>query len=526
MNISDIIHINRALVSVSDKTNLETLAKLFKEFSIEVLSTGGTAKKLESLGVKTIEVSDHTGFPEMMDGRVKTLHPTIHGGLLARRDNQAHIDAMDTHNIAPIDLVVVNLYPFEETVASGSPPQEVIENIDIGGPSMIRSAAKNHDFVTIITAPEDYTLLYDELKNTQGGTSLAFRREMAGKAFSRTASYDASISQWFGAQSDTQFPDRLNITASLHHGLRYGENPHQAAAFYRFDHAQSGLPCAEQLHGKQLSYNNINDCDSAWSLVQEFAATDAAAVAIIKHATPCGVAIADTLSDAFQKALACDPTSAFGGIVALNRPVDKETASNLSTLFLEAIIAPSFSKDALAILTKKKNIRLLAIALPEQPIPAITLKTIEGGILAQQADHGKITESDMSCVTEKHPDEQLMRDLAFAFKVCKHVKSNAIVLAKDGATIGIGAGQMSRVDASRIAAMKASDCSENPDRAKGAVLASDAFFPFADGVEKAADAGICAIIQPGGSVRDEEVIQAANKHNIAMVFTGIRHFKH
>lgn len=512
----------KALISVSDKTNLDKLAKTLKENNIDVLSTGGTAKALREFGLNVVDVSDYTKFPEMMDGRVKTLHPKIHGGLLALLDNDDHVSAMKEHNIDSIDLVVVNLYPFEQTVARGASFDETIENIDIGGPSMVRSAAKNYGFTTIITDVNDYDNLADELKNNSGDTSLEFRKKMAAKAFARTASYDSAINNWFSEALGNDLPETITISAKRKQSLRYGENPHQNAAFYVSDDTV-GIGSAEQLQGKELSYNNINDADAALQLVQEF--SNPAAV-IIKHANPCGVAFADSIEEAFAQALASDPVSAFGGILAFNREISAELAESISPMFVEAIIAPAISESAKAILEKKKNLRILITGIMDIPTSGRFVKSVQGGLLVQDCDYSETKIEDLKVVTERKPSNKELAELSFAFKVCKHVKSNAIVLVKNGATIGIGAGQMSRVDSSRIAAIKASDCKDNPDRAKGSVLASDAFFPFADGLEQAASVGVKAVIQPGGSIRDDEVIAAANKHGIAMVFTGKRHFKH
>ena len=515
--------IQRALISVSDKTGLDELSIFLKEQNIEVLSTGGTAKALRESGLEVKDVSEYTGSPEIMDGRVKTLHPKIHGGLLAVLDNEKHISHMEENDISSIDLVVVNLYPFEETVARGAGFEETIENIDIGGPSMVRSAAKNHNFTTIITQAEDYKAFIEDYNENNGSNSIEFRKKMAAKAFAKTASYDAAIASWFAKEQKDELPKTINITASLQQNLRYGENPHQNAAFYSFND-NSAIAQAKQLQGKELSYNNINDAEAALQLVNEF--KDSASV-IIKHANPCGVAIdTDNILSAYKKALASDPVSAFGGILAFNRTVNSDLASELAKMFVEAIIAPEFDEDAKEILSKKKNLRLLETKDLKKPTSNMNIKSVSGGLLVQNNDIEQTNESDLKIVTKRKPTNEEIKDLLFSFSVCKHVKSNAIILVKDKATIGIGAGQMSRVDSSRIAVIKASDCKVNPDRAKGSVLASDAFFPFADGVEQAAKAGITAIIQPGGSIRDEEVIQMADKYDIAMVFTGKRHFKH
>jgi phosphoribosylaminoimidazolecarboxamide formyltransferase/IMP cyclohydrolase len=515
------LKIKRALISVSDKTGLDNLAEFLKFQNIEILSTGGTAKKLRELGLNVKDVSEYTGFPEIMDGRVKTLHPSIHGGLLAVLDNKDHINAMKENNIESIDLVVVNLYPFEETVASGADFNHIIENIDIGGPSMVRSAAKNHAFTAVVTDHRDYALLIQQMRDNTGETTKEFRQYLAAKAFAKTAAYDAAISSWFSTQQGEIFPQTINITAKLQQGLRYGENPHQGAAFYSFE-TGVGIASAKQIQGKELSYNNINDADAALALVSEF--KEPAAV-IVKHANPCGVATGGNMMDAYRKALASDPVSAFGGILAFNRTLEADLANEISSMFVEAIIVPKADDEAKNILSKKKNLRLLEI--PDLfDLKAMQVKSVLGGLLVQEADNLLTTAEDLQLVTKRKPTALEIEELLFAFKVSKHVKSNAIVLVKDKASIGIGAGQMSRVDAARIAAIKAADCKINPQRAIGSVLASDAFFPFADGVTQAANAGVVAIIQPGGSVRDEEVIAEADKHNIAMVFTGRRHFKH
>lgn len=516
------LKIKRALISVSDKTGLDELANFLKQQDVEILSTGGTAKKLRDIGLKVKDVSEHTGFPEIMDGRVKTLHPAIHGGLLAVLDNDEHVKAMEDNNITSIDLVIVNLYPFEETVARDASFEEVIENIDIGGPSMVRSAAKNYNFTTIITDHNDYAGLMDQMKENKGGTSDDFRKEMAAKAFARTASYDSSISSWFTAQQGNDLPQTFNLTAQKKQGLRYGENPHQNAAFYSYND-NSSIASARQIQGKELSYNNINDADAALQLVSEF---EEPASVIIKHANPCGVAIGKDILDAYNKALASDPVSAFGGILAFNRKLEANLAEEIAKMFVEAIICPEISDEAKEILAKKKNVRILTTGNNNPINKSLMVKSVIGGLLVQENDYEQTSEDDLKVVTNRKPSPSEIDEMLFAFKVCKHVKSNAIVLTKDNASIGIGAGQMSRVDSSRIAALKAGDCKVNPDRAKGSALASDAFFPFADGVAQAAEAGVTAIIQPGGSIRDEEVIAEANKHDIAMVFTGKRHFRH
>lgn len=526
------VTIKRALLSVSDKSGLVELGQSLASRGVELVSTGGTAKALRDAGLAVKDVSDLTGFPEMMDGRVKTLHPMVHGGLLAVRDNPEHFAAMEQHGIGAIDLVVVNLYPFEATVMRGAERPDIIENIDIGGPSMVRSAAKNHQFVTIVTDPADYTALTAELDGQGGATSLGFRQQMAAKAFAATAAYDSMISQWFAfADQGQMFPDMLAVNGKAPVELRYGENPHQKAALYTpvGPHVQ-GIAQAEQLQGKALSYNNYNDADAALELCAEFAGGDPAVV-IVKHANPCGVAQRASLLEAWEEALACDSVSAFGGIVAVNVPLDGPTAEAICAIFTEVVIAPSVSDEAREAFAKKKNLRLLVTGdLPDPRRGGLAIKPITGGLLVQSRDNGAITEADLKVVTERQPTEQELKDCLFAWTVARHVKSNAIVYAKNGATAGIGAGQMNRRDSSRIAAMKAAEAAEKyqwaASRAVGSAVASDAFFPFADGLLAAAEAGATAIIQPGGSMRDDEVIAAANESGLAMVFTGMRHFRH
>ncbi|HAH08862.1 MAG TPA: bifunctional phosphoribosylaminoimidazolecarboxamide formyltransferase/inosine monophosphate cyclohydrolase [Alphaproteobacteria bacterium] len=526
--------IKRALISVFDKSGLEALAQALMRHGIEVISTGGTAKALKEMGVAVTDVAQVTGFPEIMDGRVKTLHPKIHGGLLAMRDKPAHLDAMQTHGIAGIDLLVCNLYPFEETMARGAAFDEIVETIDIGGPAMIRAASKNHEHVCVLVQPQDYDDLIAELDAHQGHVGGTLRRKLAATAFARTAAYDTLIAQWLesGAGADNaRAPQRLSVTGTLKQSLRYGENPHQSAAFYVTHDRRYGVATAEQLCGKELSYNNINDTDAAYELVAEFNPDTHAAVAIIKHANPCGVALADNLADAYRLALRCDPVSAFGGIVAVNRPLDGAAAAEIAKIFTEVVIAPDADDEARAIMAQKKNLRLLiAGGLPNPQEPGMTLRTVAGGFLVQTRDSGRVSGEHMRCVTKRQPTAQEMADLAFAFMVCKHVKSNAIVYAKDLATAGIGAGQMNRRDSSRIAALRAAEAAEQAglahSLAHGSVVASDAFFPFADGLIAAAEAGATAVIQPGGSIRDEEVIAAADERGLAMIFTGMRHFRH
>jgi len=527
--------VRRALISVSDKTDLIPFARFLADREVEILSTGGSAKAIAAAGLPVREVSDHTGFPEIMDGRVKTLHPTIHGGILARRDLAHHVAAQRDHGIADIDLVVVNLYPFEATVAKGGDRDDCIENIDIGGPAMIRAAAKNHDFVAIVTDPADYAAVMAEMAALGGGTSLALRRRLALDAFARTASYDAAISRWMAGEEKQTFPSRLTLAGQRRSELRYGENPHQQAAFYATNEQRPGIATARQLQGKELSYNNLNDTDAAYELVAEF---ERPAIAIIKHANPCGVALGvegsdgvANLAEAYRRAFACDTVSAFGGIIAVNRELDAATAELISQVFSEVIIAPKVSAAAQAVLAKKKNLRVLeAGGLPDPAAPGLAIKTLAGGFLAQTRDDGRVTAAMLKVVSKRAPSERELADMLFAMRVAKHVKSNAIVYAKDGATVGIGAGQMSRVDSSRIAAWKAAEAAKTAGAAeswaKGSVVASDAFFPFADGLLAAAEAGATAVIQPGGSMRDDEVIAAADQAGLAMVFTGLRHFRH
>jgi len=521
----------RALISVSDKSGVVEFARTLAGFGIELVSTGGTAKALSEAGLKVLDVSELTGFPEMMDGRVKTLHPAVHGGLLAIRQNPGHAEALREHRIRPIDILVVNLYPFEDTVARGGDFAACIENIDIGGPAMIRAAAKNHDDVAVLVEASDYAALLDELTKHNGMTTLSLRRRLAAKAFARTAAYDAAIANWFARELGETAPDYRAFGGRLIEPLRYGENPHQTAAFYRTPQARFGVATARQAQGKQLSYNNINDTDAAYECVAEFDPKRTAACAIIKHANPCGVAEADSLVEAYCKALACDPVSAFGGIVALNRTLDAQAARAITEIFTEVIIAPDATPDAVAIVGAKKNLRLLlAGGLPDPRAAGLTAKTVAGGLLVQSRDNATVEDMDLRPVTKRAPTNAELRDLRFAFRVAKHVKSNTIVYAKDLATVGIGAGQMSRVDAARIAARKAQDAAAaagaKEPATKGAVAASDAFFPFADGLLVAIEAGATAVIQPGGSVRDDEVIKAADDAGIAMVFTGTRHFRH
>jgi phosphoribosylaminoimidazolecarboxamide formyltransferase/IMP cyclohydrolase len=523
--------VTRALLSVSDKTGLIEFARALAGHGVELVSTGGTAKAIAAAGLPVKDVSDLTGFPEMMDGRVKTLHPKVHGSLLAIRDNAEHKQAMADHGIAPIDLLVVNLYPFEATVDKGAGYEDCIENIDIGGPAMIRAAAKNHDDVAVVVEASDYQAVLDELAANAGATTLGLRKRLAAKAYARTAAYDAAISNWFADQLKTEAPDFRAIGGRLIQSLRYGENPHQSAAFYATPEKRPGVATARQVQGKELSYNNINDTDAAYECVGEFDAARTAACVIVKHANPCGVAEGSSLLDAYRKALACDSTSAFGGIVALNRTLDAEAARAITEIFTEVIIAPDATDEAIAIVAAKKNLRLLlASALPDPRAAGLTYKTVAGGLLVQSRDNAVVDDMALKAVTKRQPTEAELRDLKFAFRVAKHVKSNTIIYAKDLATVGIGAGQMSRVDSARIAARKAQDAAAELKLAapmtKGSVVASDAFFPFADGMLACIEAGATAVIQPGGSVRDDEVIKAADEAGIAMVFTGTRHFRH
>jgi phosphoribosylaminoimidazolecarboxamide formyltransferase/IMP cyclohydrolase len=529
--MSDVV-IKRALLSVSDKSGLVALGEALVRHGVELVSTGGTAKALRDAGLEVRDVSDLTGFPEMMDGRVKTLHPMVHGGLLAVRDDPEHAAAMAAHGIGAIDLVVVNLYPFAQTVARGAERDEVIENIDIGGPSMVRSAAKNHAYVAIATDPADYPALIAELDQSGGRTTLELRKRLAARAFAATAAYDAAISSWFAfADQGEDFPETLSIPIRKAAGLRYGENPHQSAALYLpTGPAARGIAQAEQVQGKELSYNNYNDADAALELVSEFR-DGPPTVVIVKHANPCGVATGTTLIEAYEAALACDSVSAFGGIIAVNRPLDGATAEAISGIFTEVVAAPAADADARAVFAKKKNLRLLLTGeLPDPARAGLTFKTIAGGVLVQSRDNGHVPHDALQVVTKRAPTEQELADCRFAWTVAKHVKSNAIVYAKGGSTAGVGAGQMNRLESARIAAWKARDAADKAGwaepRTVGSAVASDAFFPFADGLLAAVEAGATAVIQPGGSIRDAEVIAAADEAGLAMVFTGMRHFRH
>src|SRR5262247_3220750 len=523
--------ISRALLSVSDKAGLVDFARALAGHGVELISTGGTRKALADAGLAVTDVSEVTGFPEMMDGRVKTLHPKVHGGLLAIRDNEEHAAAMRSHGIRPIDLLVVNLYPFEATVAKGADFETCIENIDIGGPAMIRAAAKNHADVAVVVDPSDYAVVLAELRQHGGATTHALRRKLAAKAYARTGVYDAAIANWFADQLSDPAPAFRAIGGRLIEALRYGENPHQSAAFYRTSDLRPGVATARQVQGKKLSYNNINDTDAAYECVAEFDPQRTAACVIVKHANPCGAAEGASLVDAYRKALACDPVSAFGGIVAVNRRLDADAARAITDIFTEVIIAPDASEEAIAIVGAKKNLRLLiAGGLPDPRGTGMIVKSVAGGLLVQSRDNAEVDDMTLKVVTKRPPTNAELTDLAFAFRIAKHVKSNTIVYAKDRATVGIGAGQMSRIDSARIAARKAEDAAAAAGRTepltKGSVVASDAFFPFPDGLLVAIEAGATAVIQPGGSMRDDEVIKAADDHGIAMVFTGTRHFRH
>jgi phosphoribosylaminoimidazolecarboxamide formyltransferase/IMP cyclohydrolase len=527
----DHIKIRTALLSVSDKTGIVELAQALVAQGVKLLSTGGTQKAIAAAGLPVTDVSDVTGFPEIMDGRVKTLHPSVHGGLLAIRDDAEHVAAMKEHAIEGIDLAVINLYPFEEVRAAGGDYPTTVENIDIGGPAMIRASAKNHAYVTIVTDPSDYPALIEALRSNEGQTVYAFRQKLAAKAYARTAAYDTAISNWFAEALDIEIPRYRTIGGVLKEEMRYGENPHQSAGFYVTGENRPGVATAVLLQGKQLSYNNINDTDGAFELIGEFSPQGGPACAIIKHANPCGVATGPSLKEAYLRALACDSTSAFGGIIAVNQLLDAETAEEIVKLFTEVIVAPDVSDEAKAIIATKKNLRLLVTGgLPDPRSRGITARTVSGGLLVQTRDNGMIEDLDLRVVTKRQPTGAEMNDMKFAYKVAKHVKSNAIVYARDGQTAGIGAGQMSRVDSARIAAIKAEEAARAMGWAepmtKGSAVASEAFFPFADGLLSAIAAGATAVIQPGGSMRDEEVIAAADEHNVAMVFTGMRHFRH
>lgn len=524
----DLVTITRALISVSDKNGLLDMARALKAKGVQILSTGGSAKAMRDAGIDNTDVGAYTGFPEMMDGRVKTLHPKIHGGILQIRNNGQHANEASQHDIPPIDLVIVNLYPFAETVEKGGNFETCVENVDIGGPAMIRAAAKNHDFVTVLTSPSQYDEFLAEFNGKNGAISLNARKRFAAAAFAHTASYDAAVATWFSGALGEPYPQQIAFGYSKKQSLRYGENPHQTAAVYLARKPEYSVAAATQLQGKELSYNNYNDADAAFECVSEFSNPT---VAIIKHANPCGVASANSMSEAYALALRCDPVSAFGGVIALNRALDGATAKQIAELFTEVIIAPEANDEARQIIAAKKNLRLLVTGgMPDPARAGVALRTIAGGLLVQSRDNGRIMPESCKVVTKRAPSAAEMRDMMFAFRVAKHVKSNAIIYAKDEATVGIGAGQMSRVDSSRIAAWKADEAAKQAglpqSLAKGCVVASDAFFPFADGLLAAAAAGATAIIQPGGSMRDEDVIAAADEAGLAMVFTGIRHFRH
>lgn len=529
--IPDLCRVRRVLLSVSDKTGVVAFAQALHAYDVELISTGGTAKSLMAAGLPVKDVAEVTGFPEIMDGRVKTLHPLIHGALLGVRENPYHKDAMEKYDIHGIDLLVVNLYPFEETSQSEADDQTILENIDIGGPAMIRAAAKNHAYTGVITAVSDYERVLDELKQHDGCLSLSMRRQLAMRAYAHTAAYDTAIAAWFAQNLKVETPSWQSFSGHLEEVMRYGENPHQKAAFYRNSDKRCGVATAKLLQGKALSYNNMNDTDAAFELVAEFDPQRTAAVALIKHANPCGVAEGQSLKEAYLKALMCDNVSAFGGIIALNQTLDEECAEEIIKIFTEVIIAPDATVAAREVIARKKNLRLLVTGeLPDPRCEGLVAKTLAGGVLVQSRDNVVVDDLKMQVVTKRAPSQDEMRDLQFAFRVVKHVKSNAIVYAKNSATVGIGAGQMSRIDAAKIAASKAEESAQRAglieSPAKGSVVASDAFFPFADGLLAAVEAGVTAVIQPGGSMRDEEVIAAADAHGLAMVFTGVRHFRH
>jgi phosphoribosylaminoimidazolecarboxamide formyltransferase/IMP cyclohydrolase len=529
--MTDLVPVYRALISVSDKTGLLELAKNLVGFGIELLSTGGTSDELRAAGLAVTDVADVTGFPEMMDGRVKTLHPAIHGGLLALRDNKDHQAALEKHGIGAIDLLISNLYPFEKTVSARADYATCVENIDIGGPAMIRAAAKNHAFVNVVVDVEDYAGLVEQLGKNNGSTTLEYRKTVAQNAYARTAAYDTAVSNWMAGAVGVTAPRRRSVAGTLAQTLRYGENPHQSAAFYLDGSDRPGVATARQLQGKELSYNNINDTDAAFEMVSEFDPEDGPVCAIIKHANACGVARGGSLAKAYQSAFDCDRTSAFGGIIALNQTLDGAAAKEIVKIFTEVVIAPDADADAIALFKSKKNLRLLTTgALANPKSPGMTVRQVSGGLLVQDKDTGSISAEDLRVVTERQPSDAELADMLFAWTVAKHIKSNAIIYVKNGATVGVGAGQMSRVDSTRIAARKSQDMAEALGLplplTQGSVVASDAFFPFADGLLSAAEAGATAIIQPGGSMRDDEVISAANDAGLTMVFTGMRHFRH
>ncbi len=523
------LKVTRALLSVFDKRGVVEFARALAALDVELVSTGGTRRLLAEAGLPVRDISDLTGFPEMMDGRVKTLHPKVHGGLLAMRDDPGHRESMTSHDISSIDLVAVNLYPFEQTVAGGASYAEIIENIDIGGPAMLRSAAKNHAHVAVVADPGDYAGVLSALQ--AGGIPYEQRQRLAAKAYARTAAYDAAISSWFSNALEAPDLPWRSFAGSLREVMRYGENPHQWAAFYATGEQRPGVATARQVQGKALSYNNLNDTDAAFELISEFPADGPAAVAIIKHANPCGVGLAPDLTSAYRKALATDPVSAFGGIVALNREIDAAVAREIVKIFTEVIVAPAATDEAIAIIEAKKNLRLLLTGgLADPKAEGHTVRSLSGGLLVQTRDNRTASDIELKVVSKRAPTEAEMTDLLLAETIAKHVKSNAIVYVRDGASVGIGAGQMSRVDSARTAFRKAQDAAAAAGASEaatvGSVCASDAFFPFPDGVEAAAEAGATAVIQPGGSVNDEKVIEAADRLNLAMVFTGLRHFRH
>lgn len=527
----DPLPIARALISVSEKSGLLETAAALRGLGVDLVSTGGTFGALRAAGIAVDEVSALTGFPEMLDGRVKTLHPKVHAGLLARRDDPAHMAALKTHSLAPFDLLYVNLYPFEQTVSAGKPFADCIENIDVGGPAMLRAAAKNHAFIAVATDEEDVALILGEMHAGGGCVSAALRARLAAKAFARTAAYDSAIANWFALQVGDPAPLWRTLGGRKQQTLRYGENPHQGAAFYASGEQRFGVATAQQVQGKDLSFNNLADSDAAIELVAEFAPAQHACAVIIKHANPCGVALGQNGLEAYSRALACDAVSAFGGVVALNRRLDRAAAQKILEIFTEVVIAPEADDDAIALFASKKNVRLLLTGgLPDPGAPGLNIRTLAGGFLVQDRDGARLNPSDLRVVTRRAPTQAEMADLLFAFTVCKHVKSNAIVYAKAGQTIGIGAGQMNRRDSARIAALRAHEAGEAAGLGaaitQGCVCASDAFFPFADGLLHAAEAGAKAVIQPGGSIRDQEVIDAADAAGLAMVFTGLRHFRH
>lgn len=527
----DLVPVRRALLSVSDRSGLIDFARALHHQGVQLVGTTSTARTIAAAGIPVRDVSELTSFPEIMDGRVKTLHPGVHGGLLGIRDDADHVAAMEQHGIESIDLLVVNLYPFEQVRQGGGDYADIVENIDIGGPAMVRAGAKNHAYVAVVTDPDDYASVLNALEVNFGSLTLEFRKKLAAKAFARTAAYDAGISGWFAETLAIEHPTWRAVGGKLDEVMRYGENPHQDAGLYLTGEPRKGVATARQLQGKKLSYNNINDTDAAFELAAEFDPAETAAIAIIKHANPCGVATGSTLGEAYAKALACDPVSAFGGIVAMNRTLDAAAAEEIVKVFTEVIIAPEATEEAQAIVAAKKNLRLLVTGgLPDPRQSGTIVKSVAAGLLVQSRDNAVVDDMELKVVTRRAPTEAEMADLKFAFRVAKHVKSNAIVYVKDGATVGVGAGQMSRVDSSRIAARKALDAAEaagqDTPMTRGSVVASDAFFPFADGLLSAIEAGATAVIQPGGSMRDDEVIKAADEHGVAMVFTGTRHFRH